>query len=62
VPYLFLGLQDIQWAVRNSRGACKLAWTPHVKKKKKDKEGSMNLRSINVFKPDLVIDPAQDLS
>ena len=33
VPYLLLGLQDVQWAVRNSRGARKLARTPHVKKK-----------------------------
>jgi len=36
VPYLLLGLQDIQWAVGNSRGARKLARTPHVKKKKKN--------------------------
>jgi hypothetical protein len=52
VPYLFLGLQDVQWtvrnsrgarklqdvqwAVRNNRGARKLTWTPHVKRKKKD--------------------------
>jgi hypothetical protein len=40
VPYLLLGLQDIQRAVGNSRSARKLARTPHVnpKKKKKDKE------------------------
>ena len=35
VPYLLLGLQDVQWAVGNSRGACKLARTPHVNQKKK---------------------------
>uniref|UniRef100_A0A2K1XPU6 Uncharacterized protein n=1 Tax=Populus trichocarpa TaxID=3694 RepID=A0A2K1XPU6_POPTR len=29
VPYLLLGLQDVQWAVGNSRGARKLARTPH---------------------------------
>jgi hypothetical protein len=34
VPYLLLGLQDVQWTVGNSRGARKLARTPHVKKKK----------------------------
>jgi hypothetical protein len=34
VPYLLLGLQDIQWAVGNSRGARKLARTPHVNQKK----------------------------
>ena len=32
VPYLLLGLQDVQWAVGNSRGARKLARTPHVNK------------------------------
>jgi len=35
VPYLLLGLQDVQWTVRNSRGARKLARTPHVNQKKK---------------------------
>jgi hypothetical protein len=35
VPYLLLGLQDIQRAVENSRGARKLARTPHVNQKKK---------------------------
>jgi len=35
VPYLFLGLQDIQRTVGNSRGARKLARTPHVNQKKK---------------------------
>jgi len=33
VPYLLLGLQDVQWAVGNSRGARKLARTPHVNQK-----------------------------
>jgi len=36
VPYLLLGLQDIQWAVGNSRGARKLARTPHANQKKKN--------------------------
>jgi len=36
VPYLLLGLQDVQWAVGNSRGAGKLARTPHVNQKKKE--------------------------
>jgi hypothetical protein len=40
VPYLLLGLQDVQWAVGNSRGARKLARTPHVNKKKKKKRVS----------------------
>jgi len=35
VPYLLLGLQDIQWAVGNSRCARKLARTPHVNQKKR---------------------------
>jgi len=35
VPYLLLGLQDVQWAAGNSRGARKLARTPHVNQKKK---------------------------
>jgi hypothetical protein len=34
VPYLLLGLQDVQWAVGNSHGARKLARTPHVNQKK----------------------------
>jgi hypothetical protein len=36
VPYLLLGLQDVQWAVGNSRGARKLTRTPHVNQKKKN--------------------------
>jgi hypothetical protein len=36
VPYLLLGLQDVQWAVGNSRGARKLSRTPHVNQKKKN--------------------------
>jgi len=31
-------LQDVQWAVGNSRGARKLARTPHVNQKKKKKK------------------------
>jgi hypothetical protein len=38
VPYLLLGLQDVQWAVGNSRGARKLARTLHVNQKKKKKK------------------------
>jgi hypothetical protein len=38
VPYLLLGLQDVQWAVGNSRGARKLARTPHVNQKNKNKK------------------------
>jgi hypothetical protein len=33
MSYLLLGLQDIQWTVENSRGARKLARTPHVNQK-----------------------------
>jgi len=40
VPYLLLGLQDVQWAVGNSRGARKLARTPHVNQKKKIKKAA----------------------
>jgi len=39
VPYMLLGLQDVQWAVGNSRGARKLARTPHINKKKKKEYG-----------------------
>jgi hypothetical protein len=35
MPYLLLGLQDVQWAMGNSRGARKLTQTPHVNQKKK---------------------------
>jgi len=35
VLYLLLGLQDVQWTVGNSRGARKLARTPHINQKKK---------------------------
>ena len=38
VPYLLLGLQDVQWAVGNSRGAGKLVRTPHMNKKKNKKK------------------------
>jgi hypothetical protein len=48
VPYLLLGLQDVQWAVGNSRGARKLARTPHVNQKKKKKNWA------NLFSPPLV--------
>jgi hypothetical protein len=43
VSYLLLGLQDVQWTVENSRGARKLARTPHVNQKKKK-----NARSYTV--------------
>jgi len=42
VPYLLLGLQDVQWAVGNSRGARKLARTPHLNQKKKKKKRVQN--------------------
>jgi len=32
---MLLGLQDVQWAVGNSRGVRKLGRTPHVNQKKK---------------------------
>jgi hypothetical protein len=35
-------LQDVQWAVGNSRGARKLARTPHVNQKKKNKKNPRN--------------------
>jgi hypothetical protein len=35
MPYLLLGLQDVQWAMGNSRSARKLTQTPHVNQKKK---------------------------
>jgi hypothetical protein len=41
VPYLLLGLQDVQWAMGNSRCARKLARTPHVNKKKKKDENNV---------------------
>jgi hypothetical protein len=49
-------LQDVQWAVGNSRGARKLARTPHVNKKKKKIEiyGGNYLKKFthmqNIFK------------
>jgi hypothetical protein len=47
VPYLLLGLQGIHWAVGNSRGARKLARTPHVNQKKKS--------LINILKQEMII-------
>jgi hypothetical protein len=44
VSYLLLTLQDVQWAVENSRGARKLARTPHVNKKKYISENHYYLR------------------
>jgi hypothetical protein len=41
VPYLLLDLQDVQRAVGNSRGARKLARTPHLNQKKKKKDSNM---------------------
>jgi hypothetical protein len=46
VPYLLLGLQDVQWAVGNSRGARKLARTPHLNKKKKERKNGSWIYSI----------------
>ena len=47
VPYLLLGLQDVQWAVGNSRGARKLARTPHVNQKKKKESCLVNSEGCN---------------
>jgi hypothetical protein len=47
VPSLLLGLQDVQWAVGNSRGARKLAWTPHVNQKKK--------KIVNIKNDDMIL-------
>jgi hypothetical protein len=52
VPYLLLGLQDVQWAVGNSRGARKLARTPHVNQKKK-KRRSKQIMLEKTFSGDL---------
>jgi len=49
VPYLLLGLQDVQWAMGNSRGARKLARTPHVNQKKKKKSKQESITSNNNF-------------
>jgi hypothetical protein len=46
VPYLLLGLQDVQWAVGNCRGARKLARTPHVNQKKKKKKETYIVLSL----------------
>jgi len=55
VPYLLLGLQDVQWAMRNSRGASKLAQTPHVNQKKiiiiKKKQQQYHLMYIHTIFP-----------
>jgi hypothetical protein len=48
VSYLLLGLQDVQWAVGNCRGARKLARTPHVNQKKKK-----DVKKINKKKPNI---------
>jgi hypothetical protein len=50
VPYLLLGLQDVQRAVGNSRGARKLARTPHVNQKKNN-----NKWKENYLQRDLVV-------
>jgi hypothetical protein len=48
VPYLLLGLQDVQWVVGNSRGVRKLARTPHVNQKKKE-EGAASPDQVFSF-------------
>jgi hypothetical protein len=48
MSYLLLGLQDVQWAVGNSRGARKLARTPHVNQKKK--KNNLTVIIIIIFK------------
>jgi hypothetical protein len=50
VPYLLLGLQDVQWAVGNNRGARKLARTPHVNKKKIARIQNLPKQGLNSFK------------
>jgi hypothetical protein len=51
VPYLLLGLQGVQWAVGNSRGARKLARTPHINPKKKNvKKKKQSINFISKFK------------
>jgi hypothetical protein len=48
VPYLLLGLQDVQWTVGNSRGARKLTRTPHVNQKKNNNNNKITgLNFIN---------------
>jgi hypothetical protein len=47
VPYLLLGLQDVQQAVKNSHGVRKLTWTPHVNQKKKKFVKNVALISAN---------------
>jgi hypothetical protein len=49
VPYLLLDLQDIQWAVGNSRGARKLARTPHVNQKKKKEIIKNNRKDLSIY-------------
>jgi len=43
-----MGLQDVQWAMGNSRGARKLARTPHLKQKKKKKKKEMKIMLPNL--------------
>jgi len=47
VPYLLLGLQDVQWAMGNSRGARKLARTPHVNQKNQKKKKTINVKNYH---------------
>jgi hypothetical protein len=49
VPYLLLGLQDVQWAVGNSHGARKLARTPHVNQKKKKISEEKKLSYFGIY-------------
>jgi len=52
VPYLLLGLQDVQWAVGNIRGTRKLARTPHVNQKKKKGEAMiLELKEVGAHDP-----------
>ena len=55
VPYLLLGLQDVQQAVGNSRGARKLARTPHVNQKKKKKVLNYTNPYIHFNELDLIL-------
>jgi hypothetical protein len=49
VPYLLLDLQDVQWAVGNSRGARKLTRTPHVNKNKKTKKKEYTIEKLIIY-------------
>ena len=55
VPYLLLGLQDVQRAVGTSRGARKLARTPHLNQKKKKQKTLTTVNFLRVLVYYLII-------